>query len=209
MIRIVLADDHSLIRSSLTRLLSAEPDFELVGAASDGRQALELVKEHSPDVVLMDLHMPNVDGVTAIGQLTEMYPDVAVIALSAFEEPSQVTSALAAGAQGYLVKDVEPAVLLAGIRAAVKGGAPLSPSVAAQLIRNGVARQSIDQALTERDRKILRMIVEGRNNQEIGEELGMSKTSVTSHCGRLFKRINAADRTQAAVWATRNLPPIA
>jgi DNA-binding NarL/FixJ family response regulator len=209
MIRIVLADDHSLIRSSLTRLLGAEPDFELVGVAADGAQAFDLVSEHNPDVVLMDLHMPNVDGFTAIGRLSEAYPDVAVIALSAFEEPGQVTAALAAGAQGYLVKDVEPAVLLAGIRSAVKGGAPLSPSVAAQLIRSGVGRQSLAHALTDRDRTILRMIVEGRNNQEIGEELGMSKTSVTSHCGRLFKRINAADRTQAAVWATRNLPPVA
>jgi DNA-binding NarL/FixJ family response regulator len=209
MIRIVLADDHSLIRSSLTRLLNAEPDLELVGVASDGLEALELVKEHAPDVVLMDLHMPVVDGFTAIARLTEAFPTIAVIALSAFEDPGQVTLALSAGAQGYLVKDVEPAVLLAGIRAAVKGGAPLSPSVAAQLIRNGAARQSIAQALTDRDRQILRMIVDGHNNQEIGEELGMSKTSVTSHCGRLFKRINAADRTQAAVWATRNLPPVA
>ncbi|MEY2581293.1 MAG: hypothetical protein QOE09_1142 [Ilumatobacteraceae bacterium] len=209
MIRIVLADDHSLIRSSLTRLLNAEPDLELVGVAADGLEALELVNEHAPDVVLMDLHMPIVDGFTAIGRLTEAFPTVAVIALSAFEDPGQVTAALAAGAQGYLVKDVEPAVLLAGIRAAVKGGAPLSPSVAAQLIRSGAARQTIAQALSERDRQILRMIVDGHNNQEIGEELGMSKTSVTSHCGRLFKRINAADRTQAAVWATRNLPPVA
>ena len=208
MIRIVLADDHSLIRSSLTRLLGAENDLELVGVAADGLQAMDLVAEHHPDVVLMDLHMPIVDGFAAIGQLTERYPEVAVIALSAFEEPGQVTSALAAGAQGYLVKDVEPAVLLAGIRAAVRGGAPLSPSVAAQLIRNGAARQGIAQALTDRDRRILRLIVEGHNNQEIGEELGMSKSSVTSHCGRLFKRINAADRTQAAVWATRNLPPV-
>jgi DNA-binding NarL/FixJ family response regulator len=180
-----------------------------VGVASDGLEALELVKEHAPDVVLMDLHMPVVDGFTAIARLTETFPTIAVIALSAFEDPGQVTLALSAGAQGYLVKDVEPAVLLAGIRAAVKGGSPLSPSVAAQLIRNGAARQSIAQALTDRDRQILRMIVDGHNNQEIGEELGMSKTSVTSHCGRLFKRINAADRTQAAVWATRNLPPVA
>lgn len=209
MIRIVLADDHSLIRSSLTRLLNAERDLELVGVAADGLEALDLVKENAPDVVLMDLHMPIVDGFTAISRITELYPSVAVIALSAFEEPGQVTAALAAGAQGYLVKDVEPEVLLAGIRSAVKGGAPLSPSVAAQLIRNGAARQSIAQALTDRDRQILRMIVDGYNNQEIGDELGVSKTSVTSHCGRLFKRINAADRTQAAVWATRNLPPVA
>jgi DNA-binding NarL/FixJ family response regulator len=209
MIRIVLADDHSLIRSSLTRLLNAEPDFELVGVASDGLEAIAMVSDYAPDVVLMDLHMPIVDGVTAIARLQETSPDIPVVALSAFEDPAQVTSAFAAGAQGYLVKDVESAVLLAGIRAAVKGGAPLSPSVAAQLIRSGITRQTIEQALTERDRAILRMIVDGYNNLQIAEELGMSKTGVASHCARLFKRINAADRTQAAVWATRNLPPVA
>jgi DNA-binding NarL/FixJ family response regulator len=208
MIRIVLADDHSLIRTSLSRMLSAEADLEVVGVASDGLEALALVGEHSPDVVLMDLHMPVVDGFTAIGRLTAEHPKVAVIALSSFEEPGQVATALAAGAQGYLVKDVEPEVLLAGIRAVVKGGAPLSPSIAAQLIRGGAARKNLAQALTDHDRQILRMIVDGLTNQQIGDKLGITKSTVTSQCSRLFKRINAADRTQAAVWTLRNLPPV-
>jgi DNA-binding NarL/FixJ family response regulator len=205
MIHIVLADDHSLIRSSLTRMLSTQPDFEVVGVASDGREALEMVGKLSPEVVLMDLHMPVVDGVAAIGVLTKDHPGVAVIALSAFEDPTQVTAALAAGAQGYLIKDVEPEVLFAGIRAAPTGGVPLSPRIAAQLMRERVAADSPD-LLTARERHVLRMIVDGRSNAEIGAELKLSRASVTSICGRLYKRLGVTDRTQAAVWAMTNLP---
>lgn len=205
MIHIVLADDHSLIRSSLTRMLSTQPDFEVVGVASDGREALEMVGKLSPEVVLMDLHMPVVDGVAAIGVLTKDHPGVAVIALSAFEDPTQVTAALAAGAQGYLIKDVEPEVLFAGIRAAATGGVPLSPRIAAQLMRERAAADSPD-LLTARELHVLRMIVDGRSNAEIGADLKLSRASVTSICGRLYKRLGVADRTQAAVWAMNNLP---
>jgi DNA-binding NarL/FixJ family response regulator len=206
MIHIVLADDHALIRNSLSRMLATQPDFEVVGIASDGQEALDLVREHSPEVVLMDLHMPVVDGVAAIGVVTRDHPDVAVIALSAFEEPTQVTAALAAGAQGYLIKDVEPEVLFAGIRAAVSGGVPLSPRVAAQLIRSKMS-PSLAETLSARERQVLRMIVEGRTNAQIGTELGVSRATVTSVCGRIFKQLEVSDRTQAAVWAMRNLPP--
>jgi DNA-binding NarL/FixJ family response regulator len=205
MIHIVLADDHALIRNSLSRMLATQSDFEVVGIASDGQEALELVLEHSPDVVLMDLHMPVVDGVAAIEVLTQEHPDIAVIALSAFEEPTQVTAALAAGAKGYLIKDVEPEVLFAGIRAASTGGVPLSPRVAAQLIRSKTS-PGLPETLTERERQVLRMIVEGRTNAQIGTELGVSRATVTSVCGRIFKTLDVSDRTQAAVWAMRNLP---
>lgn len=205
MIRIVLADDHALIRNSLSRMLSTQADFEVVGIASDGQEALQLVTEHSPDVVLMDLHMPVVDGVAAIAALTRDHPSVAVIALSAFEEPTQVTAALSAGAQGYLVKDIEPEVLFAGIRAALTGGAPLSPRIAAQLIRTKMS-PSLADTLSERERQVLRMIVEGRTNAQIGTELGVSRATVTSVCSRIFRRIEVSDRTQAAVWAMKNMP---
>ena len=206
MIHIVLADDHALIRNSLSRMLATQSDFEVVGIASDGLEALALVDEHLPEVVLMDLHMPVVDGVAAIAVVTRDHPDVAVIALSVFEEPTQVTAALAAGAQGYLIKDVEPEVLFAGIRAAVTGGVPLSPRVAAQLIRSKMS-PSLTDTLSERERQVLRMIVEGRTNAQIGTALGVSRATVTSVCGRIFKRLEVSDRTQAAVWAMRNLPP--
>lgn len=207
MIRIVLADDHSLVRTGLSQLLDAQPDIEVVGLASDGREALQLARGLTPDVVLMDLQMPIVDGVTAIGILAASNPEIAVIALTTFQEPQQVTAALAAGARGYLVKDVEPEVLVAGIRAAINGGAPLSPSVAAQLIRNASTQPSSGATLTQRERQILRLIVGGQSNKQIGRELGISEKTVKSHCGRLFQRINVSDRTQAAVWATKHLPP--
>lgn len=207
MIAIVLADDHSLIRTSLARMLDTQPDFDVVGVATDGQQALELVRELSPDVVLMDLHMPVVDGVAAIAVVTREHPSVAVIALSAFEDPTQVTAAMAAGAQGYLVKDTEPEVLFAGIRAAATGGMPLSPRIAAQIIRKAAKGNSPDE-LTAREVQVLHMIVDGRSNAQIGEQLNVSRATVTAVCGRLFRRIKVADRTQAAVWAMKNLPPL-
>jgi DNA-binding NarL/FixJ family response regulator len=208
MIRIVFADDHALIRSSLSRLLATQPDFEVVGVATNGHEAVQMASELAPDVVLMDLHMPILDGVAAISVVAKAHPTMAVIALTGFEEPTQVTAVLAAGAQGYLIKDVEPEVLFAGIRAAVIGGVPLSPRIAAQLVRNS-STPSSPAALTERECRILRMIAEGRTNAQIGEELGVSRPTVTSVCSRIFKRIKVSDRTQAAVWATRNLPPVA
>jgi DNA-binding NarL/FixJ family response regulator len=205
MIRIVLADDHALIRNSLTRMLATQPDFEIVGVAFDGSQALDMVRDLAPDVVLMDLHMPVLDGVGAIGAVAQDFPDVAVIALSAFEEPTEVSAALIAGAQGYLTKDVEPEVLFAGIRAAATGGVPLSPRVAAQLVRSKVT-PSVADTLSERETQVLRMIVEGLTNAQIGKELGVSRATVTSVCSRIFKQLDVTDRTQAAVWATINLP---
>ena len=207
MIRILLADDHVLVRAGLSQLLDAQPDIEVVGVACDGQEALEMAHKLSPDVVLMDLQMPIVDGITAIGALTVELPEISVIALTTFQEPQQVTAALAAGARGYLVKDVEPEVLVAGIRAVVNGGAPLSPSVAAQLLRNAANQPTIVGSVTQRERQILRLIVAGQSNKQIGRELGISEKTVKSHCGRLFQRINVSDRTQAAVWATKNLPP--
>jgi DNA-binding NarL/FixJ family response regulator len=207
MIRIVLADDHSLVRAGLTELLGAQDDFEVVGIASDGGEALRLARRLTPDVVLMDLKMPVVDGITAIGNLAASNPGIAVIALTTFQEPQQVTAALAAGARGYLVKDIEPEVLVAGIRAAVNGGAPLSPSVAAQLIRNTSSRPSSGSSLTQRELQILRLIVRGQSNKQIGRDLGISEKTVKSHCGRLFQRINVSNRRQATAWATTHLPP--
>ena len=207
MIRILLADDHVLVRAGLSQLLDAQPDIEVVGVACDGQEALEMARQLSPDVVLMDLQMPIVDGITAIGELTVELPEISVIALTTFQEPQQVTAALAAGARGYLVKDVEPEVLVAGIRAVVNGGAPLSPSVAAQLLRSAASQPTMVGSVTQRERQILRLIVSGQSNKQIGRELGISEKTVKSHCGRLFQRINVSDRTQAAVWATKNLPP--
>jgi DNA-binding NarL/FixJ family response regulator len=160
-----------------------------------------------PDLVLMDLSMPVMDGIEATAAVKKQYPDTHVVVLTTFQEPRQVAAALSAGASGYLVKDVEPEVLVAGIRAAVQGGAPLSPSVAAGLLRGSNQMSMVSpSSLTPRELEILQLIVDGHTNQQIARTLGISEKTVKTHCSRLFQRLGVSDRTQAAVWAMRNLP---
>ena len=209
MIRIVIADDHAMVRAGLSQLLGSFDDLEVVGTASNGEEAIEVVASSRPDVVLMDLSMPQMDGIEALTVVKQRFPDVRVVVLTTFQEPRQVSAALSAGASGYLVKDVEPEVLVAGIRAAVQGGAPLSPSVAAGLLRGGsgpMGGNVSPASLTKREMEILHLIVDGRTNQGIATILGISEKTVKTHCSRLFQRLGVTDRTQAAVWAMRNLP---
>lgn len=207
MIRIVIADDHAMVRAGLSQLLGSFDDLEVVGTASDGLEAVAAVGEFRPDVVLMDLSMPNMDGIEATAAVKQQYPDTHVVVLTTFQEPRQVSAALGAGASGYLVKDVEPEVLVAGIRAAVQGGAPLSPSVAAGLLRGSSTMSMVSpSSLTPRELEILQLIVDGHTNQQIARALGISEKTVKTHCSRLFQRLGVTDRTQAAVWAMRNLP---
>lgn len=207
MIRIVIADDHAMVRAGLSQLLGSFDDLEVVGTASNGQEAVQLVDEVHPDVVLMDLSMPLMDGIEALTLVKKHHPEVHVVVLTTFQEPRQVSAALSAGASGYLVKDVEPEVLVAGIRAAVQGGAPLSPSVAAGLLRGNSSMGVVSPStLTKREMEILQLIVDGRTNQGIATILGISEKTVKTHCSRLFQRLGVTDRTQAAVWAMRNLP---
>jgi DNA-binding NarL/FixJ family response regulator len=207
MIRIVIADDHAMVRAGLSQLLGSFDDLEVVGTASDGSEAVQVVGELRPDLVLMDLSMPVMDGIEATAALKQQYPDTHVVVLTTFQEPRQVAAALSAGASGYLVKDVEPEVLVAGIRAAVQGGAPLSPSVAAGLLRGSNQMSMVSpSSLTPRELEILQLIVDGHTNQQIARTLGISEKTVKTHCSRLFQRLGVTDRTQAAVWAMRNLP---
>jgi DNA-binding NarL/FixJ family response regulator len=207
MIRIVIADDHPMVRAGLEQLLQSFPDLEVVGVAADGLDAVRLVQALVPDVVLMDLAMPVMDGIQAISAIKASHPKVNVIALTTFQDPGQVGAALGAGASGYLVKDVEAEVLVAGIRASVRGGAPLSPSVAATLLQEGGTMQRPSSlSMTPRESQILRLIAQGDTNGEIGRRLGISEKTVKAHCSSLFRRLGVTDRTQAAIWATRNLP---
>jgi DNA-binding NarL/FixJ family response regulator len=181
--------------------------MQVVGIATNGRDAVRLAVAVSPDVILMDLSMPIMDGIEATRQIKASMPNIAIIALTTFQDPRQVSAALSAGASGYLVKVIEPEVLVAGVRSVVKGGAPLSPSVAAQLLRQGGAQLApTASSLTPRESEILRLIAEGHTNKQIARQLGISEKTVKTHCSRLFQRIGVIDRTQAAVWATRNLP---
>jgi len=207
MIRIVIADDHAMVRAGLSQLLGSFDDLEVVGTAADGSEVVQVVGELLPDLVLMDLSMPVMDGIEATAAVKKQYPDTHVVVLTTFQEPRQVAAALSAGASGYLVKDVEPEVLVAGIRAAVQGGAPLRASVAGGLLRGSNQMSMVSpSSLTPRELEILQLIVDGHTNQQIARTLGISEKTVKTHCSRLFQRLGVSDRTQAAVWAMRNLP---
>ena len=206
MIRVLIVDDHTMVRMGLEHLLESYDDIDVVGAARGGEEAIALAGTVSPQVVLMDMAMPGMDGIETTRRLVAAHPEVIVIALSTHNDPQQVVGALDAGAHGYLVKDVEPEVLVAGIRSVLDGGAPLSPSVAGHLLRGGWQLDAPASQLTRRELEVLRLIVEGYHNKQIATSLGISEKTVKTHCSRLFQRIGVSDRTQAAVWAERNLP---
>jgi DNA-binding NarL/FixJ family response regulator len=202
-IRILIADDHSIVRTGLTVLLSAEDDFEVIGSASNGAEVVAMAKADPPDIVLVDLAMPTMDGVTATELLKQLFPQLPVIVLTTFHDPATVKRALASGANGYVLKDIEPEALAWFIRSAIEGGVPLSPRVAAQLLRAGPADDA-NGTLTPRELQILHHIAAGHSNKQIARLLGISELTVKSHCGRLFQRLGVTDRTQAAVWATKH-----
>ncbi len=206
MIRVLIVDDHTMVRMGLEHLLESYDDIDVVGAARSGEEAIHLTDTASPQVVLMDMAMPEMDGIETTRRLVAAHPGVSVIALSTHNDPQQVVGALDAGAHGYLVKDVEPDVLVAGIRSVLDGGAPLSPSVAGHLLRGGWQLDAPASQLTRRELEVLRLIVDGYHNKQIATALGISEKTVKTHCSRLFQRIGVSDRTQAAVWAERNLP---
>jgi DNA-binding NarL/FixJ family response regulator len=206
MIRVLLADDHRLVRAGLVRLLATAADLEVVGEAADGDQAVQLSHAVSPDVILMDLSMPVMDGVEATRQILAEQPTVRIIALTSFTEQPKVADMLAAGAIGYLLKDCTPSELLAAIRSAEAGGAPLDPRVAATLLPKRQTLSAADQ-LSDREREVLVLASQGLANKQIGRALGIAERTVKAHLGSVFRRIGVTDRTSAAMWARDNLPP--
>lgn len=208
MIRIVVVDDHQVVRAGLRMLLSRYDDLELVGEAADGQAGLELVATTDPDVVLMDLSMPVLDGVAATRQITAQSPDVHVVALTTFADREHVTAAIDAGAVGYLLKDADPEALAGGIRAAARGEAPLDPRAAHVLLdRRRTQEEPASMAgaeLTPREREVLELVGHGLSNRLIARRLGISEKTVKAHLTSVFGRIGAADRVQAALWWERN-----
>jgi len=204
-IRVLLADDHRLVRAGLAGLLSTAPDIEVVGEAADGRQAVELAGTTGPDVILMDLSMPVLDGIEATRQILDAAPSIRVIALTSFADQDKVSDMLASGAVGYLLKDSEPADLLAAVRSASAGGAPLDPRVAIALLPNRQPTSVVDQ-LSLREREVLALASKGLANKQIGRTLGIAERTVKVHLGNVFRRIGVSDRTSAALWARDNLP---
>ena len=204
MIRVLLVDDHRLVRAGLTSLLATAAGVEVVGEAADGAHALEQVAATRPDVVLMDLSMPVMDGVTATRALRTRHPETRVVVLSSFSDRSRVREAVAAGATGYVLKDCTPDELLSAVRSAAVGHAPLDPRVAGALLP-GRDTASPAELLSERDQQVLRLAGKGLANKQIGRELGTSERTVKGHLGNVFRRIGVTDRTSAALWAREHL----
>ena len=202
---ILLADDHRLVRAGLAGLLDSAGDLRVVGQAADGRQAVELAAELAPDVVLMDLSMPVLDGVEATRQLLTADPAAKVVVLTSFSDQPRVADALAAGAVGYLLKDCEPRDLLAAVRAAAAGHAPLDPRVARALLPSAGAARPADE-LSDREQQVLRLVTKGLANKQIARYLGISESTVKAHISSVFRRIGVTDRTSAAIWARDHLP---
>jgi DNA-binding NarL/FixJ family response regulator len=203
MIRVVIADDHGVVRAGLAQLLATFADVELVGSAANGEEAVSLSAERDPDVVLMDLEMPVLDGIEATRRIRAAQPGVAVVVLTSFSDRERILSALDAGAAGYLLKDAEPEAIARALEAAARGEAPLDPRAARALLSARRAASPAD-GLSGREREVLAMVAEGLPNKLIAHRLGISEKTVKTHLTSVFRQIGVTDRTQAALWAQRH-----
>lgn len=201
-IRILLVDDHAVVRQGLRMFLGLDPELDIVGEAPDGAEALRLAHSLKPDVVLMDLVMPVMDGISAIGAIRRELPDTEVIALTSVLEDEKVIGAVKAGAIGYLLKDTQAEELCRAIKAAAAGHVQLSPQAAARLMREVKAPES-PETLTERETEVLRLLARGRSNKEIGQALVIGEKTVKTHVSNILAKLSVPSRTQAALYAVR------
>ena len=204
-IRVLVADDHAVVRQGLRTFLELQDDIEVVADVADGRQALAAVDEHDPDVVLMDLVLPEVDGVEAIRRIVADKPRVRVIALTSFLDDDKLFPAVRAGAAGYLLKDVEPTKLVKAIRTVHAGEGLLHPAVAARLMEEVAAAPGREAPgnLTPREREVVSLIARGLSNKRIALELGISEKTVKTHVSSILGKLGLTDRTQVALLAVR------
>jgi len=202
-IRVMLVDDHAVVRSGLAAFLMAYDDLELVGEAADGSEAVGMCGRVQPDVVLMDLVMPQMDGATATKAIRTEYPGVQVIALTSFKEDDLVQGALQAGAIGYLLKNVSTDELADAIRSAYSGRPTLSPEAARALIDTATRAPALELGhdLTEREREVLQLMVQGKNNTDIAEDLVVSRSTVKFHVSNILSKLHVASRTEAVALA--------
>jgi DNA-binding NarL/FixJ family response regulator len=205
-IRVVVADDHAVVRSGLEKLLETAGDIEIVGLAANGEEAVVLAGVEKPDVVLMDLSMPVMDGAEATRRIMANEPSARVVVLTSFADDRHISDALEAGAIGYVLKHANPDELLGAIRAAAAGDAPLDPKAARVLLDNRLTGRP-DQRLSKREVQVLRLVASGLANKQIGRKLSISERTVKAHLTNIFSRIGATDRMQAAFWAQEHLPP--
>jgi DNA-binding NarL/FixJ family response regulator len=206
-LRILLVDDHLLFRKGLIRLLDAQPDFRVVGEARDGLEAIDKTRQLRPDVVLMDIRMPNCDGLEATRRIKAQLPDVRVVMLTVSDDEQDLVSAVKSGADGYLLKDLQPEELFEQLRRVGRGEIPLSRGMTgklfSQLSRRSrpVADAKASAVLSERESEVLALVVEGYTNREIGDELGIARNTVKNHLRSVYAKLNVSNRTQAAAYA--------
>ena len=203
-IEIVMVDDHAVVRSGLGAVLMANDDLKLVGEGGNGQDGVNLCKKLKPDVVLMDLMMPIMDGVTAIRAIHDAQPDIKIIALTSFGERELVESALRAGATGYLLKTVSAAELVAAIKGAMEGRTSLSPEAAQALVQGLKNPKPETHDLTEREQEILALMVDGLPNHEIAEKLVVSQSTVKFHVSNILSKLEVSTRTEAVALALKN-----
>jgi DNA-binding NarL/FixJ family response regulator len=203
MISLVIADDHRVVRTGLEQLVGTFVDVEVVGAGANGEEAVDICAAARPNVALIDLEMPILDGIEATRRIRGISPATNVIVFTSFSDRERILGALDAGAVGFLLKDAEPEEIHRAIRAAMRGEAPLAPKAAAALLAaRSAASPSHD--LTEREREVLRLVTTGLANKQIARRLGISEKTVKGHLTHVFQAIGVTDRTQAALWAERN-----
>jgi DNA-binding NarL/FixJ family response regulator len=201
-IRILLVDDHTVVRKGLRTFLSFDPDLEVVGEAADGAQALRLARELTPDVVLMDLLMPGMDGIEATAAIRRELPETEVLALTSVLEDASVVGAVRAGAIGYLLKDTEADTLCQAIKAAAAGQVQLTPKAAARLMQ-AVSTPESPEALTERETEVLRLLAQGQSNKQIAHRLNNTEKTIKTHVSRILSKLGVQSRTQATLYAIR------
>lgn len=200
-IRILITDDHPVVRAGLGGMISGEPDFEVVGEAGDGKEAVAMTGELKPHVVLMDLRMPEMDGVTAIGHIKAEYPEVQILVLTTYESDADILRAIETGATGYLLKDTPREELFGAIRLVAEGKSPLAPGVATRLMQR--MRGSEEEGLSTREIEVLELVARGTSNKDIAKELWVSETTVKSHMLHIFDKLGVTDRTAAVTAALK------
>ncbi|BBI34192.1 response regulator [Cohnella abietis] len=215
-IKILLADDHQIVLKGISFFLSTQPDFEIVGEAHNGQEAVELTAQLQPDIVLMDLNMPIMDGIEASALIAEQHPNVKVLVLTSFSDRSHIVPALQTGAIGYMLKEVDPDQLVEAIRSAFKGNIQLHPDISNALLSQLIPQQSEPkklprgeaiESLTPRELEVLEQLTKGHSNKEIAQELVVAEKTVKTHVSSILSKLNFTDRTQAALFAVHLFQP--